>query len=464
MNLKIVIAGASGFVGRYLVEALLAEGYSVVALSRRNRSNEDRKNLKWVRCDLFSRKDTLRAVEGCDIAFYLTHSMIPSARLSQGGFADYDLVLADNFSRAAKQNKLKQIIYLSGIIPEDYSISRHLLSRLEVERTLKASRVPLTSLRAGIVLGPEGSSFRIMYNLVRRLPVMICPSWTSTLSNPISIWDTIKDLVFCIDNTDVYNKYFDLGGKTTLSYLEMMRILGKKLNSKRLLLTVPFFSPELSKLWVTKMTGAPKQLVYPLIGSLKTHMIPSVHHALPNDKNLKMSYEESIDRILDETQSLKKIPSAFKYMGPSGDKEVRSIQRLETLYRFNAKEVSKLYFEWLNSSFTFLRIHEKEGKISLFLKGMNKPLLVLEKDCASSSEAYCLFYIREGLLSEGKGRGRLIFRTIIDGRYTMVEIHEFTPRLPWFIYKYTQAIVHLMTVKRFNSYLLKIQRNISSKK
>lgn len=459
--LKVAVAGASGFVGRYLVNALRTEGCIVVALSRRARLDENEENLKWIACDLFSRKDAQNALMGCDIAFYLTHSMIPSARLSQGEFADYDLVLADNFARAAKLNKIKQIIYLGGIIPSHYSLSRHLLSRLEVERTLKASRVPVTSLRAGIILGPEGSSFRIMYNLVKRLPVMVCPSWTATLSNPVSIWETVDALVYCVGKSDVYNKYYDIGGKTTLSYLEMMRILGRKVNRRRYLLTVPFFSPALSKLWVATVTGAPKALVYPLIGSLKTHMVPNIHHRLPIDLGNRLSYEEAIDQILKDGKSLEKTPSAFQYTGNDGDRSVRSIQRLETLYRFNAEEVSNIYFKWLQSLFPFLKVSQSPQAIGIYLRGFKKPLISMDKDLEKSSSDYSLFYIKEGYLSHATGRGRLIFRTIIDGRNTMVEIHDFIPRLPWFVYKYTQAMIHLLTMKLFNSYLLKLQRNVN---
>lgn len=459
-KLKIAIAGASGFVGRYLIDVLLKKGHFVVALSRRDRSSEDKENLKWVMCDLFSRKDAKHGLKGCDIAYYLTHSMIPSARLSQGNFADYDLVLADNFARSARLNQLRQIIYLGGIIPEDYSLSRHLLSRLEVERTLKASKIPLTSLRAGIILGPEGSSFRIMYNLVKKLPVMVCPSWTATLSNPISIWDMVKYLVHCVSNEKLYNKFYDVGGKTTLSYIEMMRILSHKLNKKRMLLVVPFFSPHLSRLWVTKFSGAPKDLVYPLIGSLKTHMVPNVNHNLGEVTDKGMSYQKSLDRILAESSNLGKTPSAFQYSGVVNDKTVRSIQRLETLYRFNAWEVSEIYFSWLHSNFPVIAIRRTNNRINICLSGFSKPLISLEKNLESSSKDYCLFYIKEGSLSMGRGRGRLIFRTIIDGRNTMVEIHEFVPRLPWYIYKFTQALFHLATMKMFNRYLLRLQKNI----
>ncbi|MBC61769.1 MAG: hypothetical protein CMP11_04865 [Zetaproteobacteria bacterium] len=459
-QLKIGIAGASGFVGRYLIEELLKKGYSVVALSRKKRSNHMNKNLTWHKCDLFSRKDTLLGLAGCDVAFYLTHSMMPSARLSQGNFVDYDVILADNFARSAKENKIKQIIYMGGIIPEDVSLSSHLLSRLEVERTLASSEVPLTSLRAGLIIGPEGSSFRIMYNLVKRLPIMICPSWTRTLSNPISIWDTIESLIYCINNKKVFAKKFDIGGTTTISYFDMMKVLGQKLNRKRLLLSVPLFSPELSKLWVNKVASAPKELVYPLIGSLKTHMIPNIHYKLGDDTLNQMSYHEAIDRILEEKKDLKRTPRAFKLSVTKGDKSVRSVQRLQTLYRFNAQEVSERYFNWLKSNFPFLFVEKENNWISIYFRGIKKPLISLFKDEKSSREDYALFYIKAGLLSQETNRGRLIFRTIIKSRYTMVEIHDFIPRMPWYIYKYTQAIIHLVTMKMFNLHLLKLKRNI----
>lgn len=461
-SLQVAIAGASGFVGRYLIDALLSRGHSVVALSRRDRSNENSINIKWMVCDLFSRKEALRALKDCDIAFYLTHSMIPSARLSQGNFADYDLVLADNFARSATKNRVKQIVYLGGIIPDHYSLSRHLFSRLEVEKTLSASGVPLTSLRAGLILGPEGSSFRIMYNLVDRLPMMICPSWTGTLSNPVSVWDMVNALVYVAGNEVTFDKYYDVGGKTTLSYLEMMRILGEKMGRKRLLIILPFFSPELSKLWVSTVTGAPKELVYPLISSLRTHMVPNIHHCLPNNVGGKMSYEESVDRILKETTKLGKTPSAFGYTGENSIKSVRSIQRLETLYRFNAEEVSTLYFSWLQSVFPLIRVSTYSSQVNIYLRGLSSPLISMTKDEASSSKDYNLFYIKGGLLSKEAKRGRLIFRTVIDGRNTTVEIHEFVPRLPWFVYKYSQAIVHMVTMRLFNSHLLRLHRNVNT--
>jgi len=457
--MKIAVAGASGFVGSHLIERLSKEGHQVIALSRTKRSSQD-PNMSWKKCDLFSRLDIISALQGCDAAVYLVHSMLPSARLSQGSFLDYDLVLADNFARAAKQIDLKHLIYVGGIIPEDMTLSPHLLSRLEVERTLKASGLPFTSLRAGIILGPLSSSFRMMHELVLKLPIMICPSWTQTLSSPVFITDIIEALVFCSGNEKTFNKSYDIGGKTTISYLDMMKVLARKLGKKRFFMAFPFFTPGLSKLWVSLITGAPKDLVYPLIGSLKTHMVPNIHRSLDIPGTERKSFEASIDAIVQQDTELKNQPKAFQKKHKQARKEVRSIQRLETLYRFDAKEVARLYFQWLPTLYApLIKVIEEEGTIRFLLCGMKQPLLTLVYSDEVSTTEHQVYYIKKGFLTEGEGRGRLNFRSIIDLRYTMVEIHEFVPRLPWYIYKFTQAKWHLYVMRSFNRYLLSIQKD-----
>ena len=180
MKQKIVLAGATGFIGRWIIEEFQKD-YQIIALSRKKVRTNPNKNILWRTVDLYSMSSTEKALEGADIGIYLVHSMQPSTRLNQGKFEDTDLLLADNFSRAAQKNKLKQIIYLGGILPKDkHQISNHLLSRFEVEKTLGARSTPLTAIRAGIIIGPGGSSFRIITNLVKNLPVMGCPQWTKS--------------------------------------------------------------------------------------------------------------------------------------------------------------------------------------------------------------------------------------------------------------------------------------------
>ncbi len=457
MNLKIAIAGASGFIGRSLMKEILKEtDHKIIALSRRKKSSKEPR-INWRQCDMYSLKDIQEGLSGADIAIYLVHSMLPTARLSQGNFADYDLILADNFARAAKKESLKQIIYLGGIIPDAQNISEHLRSRVEVESALAASGVPLTSLRAGVVLGPEGSSFTMMLNLVKRLPFMICPSWTSTLSNPIAIWDVHQSILEVLNKSQHFSKHYDIGGSETVSYRDMMLTLAKNLKKKRLFISIPFVSPRLSKLWVSLITGAPSDLVYPLVESLKTHMVPDKNFSLDIDKDFT-AFSDAIEKILKETPK-KSRPNAFKYTGITQSNEVRSIQRLQSLYRFKAIEVASHYFKWLPQFWSpLIRIVRTNARIYFKISLLPGNALILEYSPDRSSKDRQLFYIRGGYLALGEGRGRLEFRNIINDRYTLAAIHEFKPALPWYLYKYTQALIHLFTMKAFDKHLIELRK------
>ena len=161
MKRKVVLAGATGFIGRWIIE-VFQKDFQIIALSRKKVKYNHNQNIQWREVDLYSMSSTEKALEGAEIAIYLVHSMLPSTRLNQGKFEDTDLLLADNFSRAAQKNNLKQIIYIGGILPKDkHEISNHLLSRYEVEKTLGARATPLTAIRAGIIIGPGGHHLKL---------------------------------------------------------------------------------------------------------------------------------------------------------------------------------------------------------------------------------------------------------------------------------------------------------------
>ena len=184
---KILIAGASGFMGRWLLKALNSQ-YEIIATSRNKyESSPDESHIQWAQDDFFSRQQSLSALKDIHTAIYLVHSMLPKSRLFQGEFYDLDLLMADNFAFAAKKNGVKKIIFLSGIIPDDEDLSYHLKSRLEVEQTLSQYDTAFTSIRTGIIVGAGGSSYTILENLVKRLPMMICPQWTLNESQPVSL-------------------------------------------------------------------------------------------------------------------------------------------------------------------------------------------------------------------------------------------------------------------------------------
>ncbi len=450
--MKIVVAGASGFVGKQLLN-VLTKDHEVVGLSRRSRKSED--GVQWIQCDLFSLLDIEKTLSGADVAVYLIHSMLPSARLTQGSFRDFDMILADNFARAAKLANIKHIVYLSGIIPPDAILSEHLQSRLEVENILKSSGVPTTSLRAGLIIGPGGSSFEMMFRLIQRLPVMICPYWTSTLSYPIAVWDVVAIIKHCIETGPLATtNCLDICGPEPLSYEEMMKHLSEKLHRKHISIPVPFVSPRLSKLWVRLITGAPKDLVYPLVDSLKTHMIPL--SPKPQELNFiqPMSFDSAVDRSLSERKSGEN-PQAYKYHGPDNDSSVRSVQRVTTLFRSDVKDVSGLYFNWLDGFLRpLIRVEEDGAFYNVKFIGLKRPLLVFEVSNSRSFPGRELFYIRSGLLVGKNTRARLEFRNIYQGLYKIIAIHDYIPSLPWYIYKYTQALFHLFVMRSFGKFLI----------
>ena len=345
---KILIAGASGFIGHALIETLLEnEDISIVALSRGERKSHHPR-LTWKRCDLFSLLDTNSAVEGCDEAYYLVHSMLPSASLSQGTFYDFDLIMADNFIRAALQHDLKHIIYLGGMIPPGVDLSWHLRSRLEVETTFKNSKIKTTVLRAGLIIGPHGSSFTILQRLIERLPIMICPTWTQTRSQPVALSDVVKVLVRSLLDKSLQGQIFDVAGPEIVTYQELMIKAARKVRKTTRIFTLNIIPLVLSRLWVTLVTGVPKNLVYPLVLSLRYEMLAGENHRWPYAEDLKTTLDETLSDALTASSKL-----ASKGHQPV-QKDVRSIQRLVLPPGRDAVWVTQEYFNWLPTFFSNL--------------------------------------------------------------------------------------------------------------
>ena len=197
-SVRIAIAGGSGFAGKALAAELMRRGHSVRILARSVADSGEGQQLETRQCDVFSLKQVENSLQGCSIAVYLIHSMMPNNRLTQGTFQDLDLIVADNFARACRKRGIDRIVYIGGIVPAG-ELSQHLKSRLEVEQTLAAYGTPLVALRAGLVIGAGGSSYRILARLVKPLPVMVCPAWTRSRSNPVSLADATAALAACCE-------------------------------------------------------------------------------------------------------------------------------------------------------------------------------------------------------------------------------------------------------------------------
>jgi uncharacterized protein YbjT (DUF2867 family) len=453
---RTLIAGASGFIGRALIEQLpRIPDQQVVAFSRRPPIVEGVESRAG---DLFSPKDITAAMEGCDQAVYLVHSMLPSASLVQGQFYDLDLILADNFARAARRCGVKHVLYLGGIVPDTSTLSWHLKSRLEVEKCLQAAAPQVTVLRAGMVLGAGGSSFTIMRRLVERLPMMACPSWTATPTQPIDLRDLLAVMINCLTKPTHRGQIWDVGGPETITYYQMLEGTARALNQKPRMFPVPAFSPTVSRWWVTLVTGAPRELVYPLVQSLQHSMVVSPARRFPETELTATTFTDSLEYWLShDTISV----HAFEKTKPSTDtpKDVRSVQRLPLPAERNAEWVAHEYFRWLPQFFSSLILVRFEAqRCAFYLFHPRFVLLELTLSPERSTPDRQLLYITGGFLAlPNHGRGRLEFREVLEGRYVLSAIHEFRPALPWIIYKWTQAIVHLMVMNAFARHLRQLR-------
>lgn len=457
--MKILIAGASGFIGRALIERLLRsenESLEIIALSRQERKSTDSR-LVWMKCDLFSMKDIQTAMSGCDVAYYLVHSMLPSADLSQGSFYDFDLILADNFARCAKSVGVRHLVYLGGMIPGQEELSWHLKSRLEVEEALRESGIPVTTLRAGLIIGQRGSSFRILRRLVERLPLMVCPAWTRTESQPIALSEILEVLEQVIQDASLQGRIYDVGGPEVLTYQKLILLTAEALGVKRRLYSFNLVPIRLSRLWVSLITGSSKDLVYPLVLSLKHRMVANPAQAWNRWIGPRVGMREALQRAIHGTEldSISEAGVGSESWIPAKPHDVRSIQRLHHPVGKTAEWVASEYFRWLETLFVFLiRVHVNGSRCTFSFLHKGLPLLILEKSEERSTPDRQLLYLKGGLLvSKKTGRGRLEFREALGGTVILAAIHEFVPALPWFVYRYTQAILHVWVMRLFERHL-----------
>lgn len=270
-----LVTGASGYVGGLLVPRLLEAGYAVRVLTRSGRLEAPWvEDVAVVQGDASDRGDVRRALRGTDVAYYLIHSMD-----GEGDFARRDLEMADRFGRAAREEAVGRIVYLSGLHPEG-ELSTHLASRVEVGESLLASGVPTAVLQAATVIGRGSASFEMLRYLTARLPVMVAPRWLDNRIQPVGIDDVLHWLVAAADLPGEVSRTFDIGGPDVLTYREMMQRFAELTGlRRRLILTVPVMTPWLASHWVGLVTPVAAGVAKPLVGSL-------VHEVVCRERDL----------------------------------------------------------------------------------------------------------------------------------------------------------------------------------
>jgi uncharacterized protein YbjT (DUF2867 family) len=291
---RLLIAGATGFVGRPLVERLVAEGHAVRAMTRR----PDRYDgpAEPVAGDVADAASLEHALDGIDVAYYLVHS------LGSDDFEQRDARAAEAFGRAAATAGVRQIIYLGGLGAEDPAeLSPHLRSRREVEGLLGAGGVPVTVLRAAIIIGAGGVSWEITRQLVKNLPAMVTPRWVHTKTQPLALSDAVRYLAGVLDHPDALGRVFDIGGPDVLTYADMLHRAARVRNGRPVpILSVPLLTPRLSSLWISLVTDVDATTARNLIDSMSTEVVVRDHSIETVVPGRTHSYDEAVEAALAE--------------------------------------------------------------------------------------------------------------------------------------------------------------------
>ncbi|MCU4719261.1 NAD(P)H-binding protein [Halapricum hydrolyticum] len=293
--MRVLVTGATGFVGSSLVPALLDAGHEVVAMTRDADRYDPPDGVDVVEGDLLEPETIAGDFDGIDAAYYLVHSL-----QTGGDFEERDRTAATNFAAAASGAGVDRVIYLGGLGETGDDLSPHLRSRQEVEQLLARGSYDLTTLRAAIIVGAGSVSFQMVRQLVAKLPVMIAPRWVYTECQPIAIADVVSYLVGVLEEPETAGGTYEIGGPEVLTYKEMLVRTGEAMDARPLIVPVPVLSPKLSSYWVDLVTDIPRSISHPLILGLKNPVVVTDDSIDRHVAVERTPFQQAVERALAE--------------------------------------------------------------------------------------------------------------------------------------------------------------------
>jgi uncharacterized protein YbjT (DUF2867 family) len=289
----VLVTGATGFIGSRLAAELVTRGLTVRSMTRHPDTFTGAGSA--VGADVGDPASLEAALDGVDVAVYLVHS------LDRPDFESRDAAAARAFGRAAGRAGVRQIVYLGGLGAESAELSPHLRSRRQVERLLGGHGVPVTALRAAIVVGHGGVSWELTRQLVKNLPAMVVPRWTSTRTQPIAVDDVIRYLAGVIDEPRAFGQTYEIGGPEAMTYIDMLEIAAEVTTGRRVpIIAVPVLTPRLSSYWLSLVTDVDVTTGRNLIDSMSTEVVVTDDRIVGLVPGEPISYREAVRRAVDE--------------------------------------------------------------------------------------------------------------------------------------------------------------------
>ena len=462
---RLAIVGAGGAIGGAICRAL-RDDYEIVAVTQfKARVEASRSDLavSFRHCDLFSQTEMDDVMSGAEFALFLAHTRAPSARLDQAQCEDMDLLIADNFACAAMHNNVRQVLCLRGLLPNDAADSLTSTHQHEVVKVLSAYDTPVTVLRAGLIVAPGSSTVNLIGNQVARVSFVPIPRWALHQMQPIAVNDLIRAVRLCLQQPEKYVGSFDIGGPDIMDWRQVLEQAAKLQGFRPRFVVLHKLPIRLYSWWLKRRSPATHQsAIRALVDSLQFDAVVRDNPLQRAITPVLQPSGEAIRPYLERGDIRRLVNPRTRIMIRHEEhlrqsNTVRSIQRVPLPAGKDAVWLAERYFDWLQGFlWPFIRCQKDvDNVLKVHLRGLGKTLLVLHMQAEHSTPHRVMYLIIGGLLTSKNRneRGRMEFHEVLNGQYTLIAIHDFSPALPWKFYQATQAAFHGFVMRAFQRHI-----------